>query len=50
LCFASLFGRFRPAVGQAAEERLKTYKGFPQGMPPTEAATINADLLAFIRG
>jgi non-heme chloroperoxidase len=29
---------------------LKTYKGFPHGMPTTEAATINSDLLAFIRG
>jgi len=29
---------------------LKTYKGFSHGMPTTEAATINADLLAFIRG
>ena len=29
---------------------LKTYHGFPHGMPTTEAATINADLLAFIRG
>ena len=29
--------------------RLKTYKGFPHGMPTTEAATINADLLAFIQ-
>jgi non-heme chloroperoxidase len=28
---------------------LKTYKGFPHGMPTTEAATINADLLAFVR-
>ena len=28
---------------------LKTYKGFPHGMPTTEAATINADLLAFIQ-
>jgi non-heme chloroperoxidase len=28
---------------------LKTYKGFPHGMPTSEAATINADLLAFIR-
>ena len=27
---------------------LKTYHGFPHGMPTTEAATINADLLAFI--
>jgi len=30
--------------------QLKTYKGFPHGMPTTEAATINADLLAFIKG
>jgi non-heme chloroperoxidase len=28
---------------------LKTYKGFPHGMPTSEAATINADLLAFIQ-
>jgi non-heme chloroperoxidase len=28
---------------------LKTYAGFAHGMPTTEAATINADLLAFIR-
>ncbi len=28
---------------------LKTYKGFPHGMPTTEAATINADLLTFIK-
>jgi non-heme chloroperoxidase len=27
---------------------LKTYKGFPHGMPTTQAETINADLLAFI--
>jgi non-heme chloroperoxidase len=27
---------------------LKTYHGFPHGMPTTEAATINADLLDFI--
>ena len=26
---------------------LKTYKGFPHGMPTTEADTINNDLLAF---
>jgi non-heme chloroperoxidase len=30
--------------------RLKTYKGFPHGMPTTDAGTINADLLAFIKG
>jgi len=29
---------------------LKTYKGFPQGMPTTNADHINADLLAFIKG
>ena len=28
---------------------LKTYKGFPHGMPTTEAETINRDLLAFIK-
>ena len=28
---------------------LKTYHGFPHGMPTTEADTINADLLAFIK-
>jgi non-heme chloroperoxidase len=29
--------------------KLKTYKGFPHGMPTTNADQINADLLAFIR-
>ena len=29
---------------------LKTYKGFPHGMPTTNADQINADLLAFIKG
>jgi non-heme chloroperoxidase len=29
---------------------LKVYKGFPHGMCTTEAETINADLLAFIKG
>jgi non-heme chloroperoxidase len=28
---------------------LKTYQGFPHGMPTTEAATINADILAFLQ-
>jgi non-heme chloroperoxidase len=28
---------------------LKTYKGFPHGMPTTEAEAINNDLLSFIR-
>ncbi|MGY3087477.1 non-heme chloroperoxidase [Hymenobacter sp. UYAg731] len=30
--------------------KLIAYPGFPHGMPATEAATINADLLAFIQG
>lgn len=30
--------------------KLITYPGFPHGMPTTEAATINNDLLAFIEG
>jgi len=29
--------------------KLITYPGFPHGMPTTEAPTINADILAFIR-
>jgi len=29
---------------------LKTYQGFPHGMPTTEAETINADLLTFVKG
>ncbi|MCF6744722.1 alpha/beta hydrolase [Blastococcus sp. KM273128] len=29
---------------------LRTYAGFPHGMPTTQAGTINADLLAFLRG
>jgi non-heme chloroperoxidase len=29
---------------------LKTYKGFPHGMPTTQADVINADLLAFVKG
>jgi non-heme chloroperoxidase len=28
---------------------LKTYKGFPHGMPTTQAETINADLLSFLK-
>jgi len=27
---------------------LKTYQGFPHGMPTTHAETINADLLTFL--
>ena len=39
-------------VGEVAEARdpEKPYKGFPHGMPTTEAETINADLLTFIKG
>jgi len=29
---------------------FKSYKNFPHGMPTTEAATINSDLLAFLKG
>ncbi|MFL5744824.1 MAG: alpha/beta fold hydrolase, partial [Niastella sp.] len=29
--------------------KLITYPGFPHGMPATEAATINKDVLAFIK-
>jgi non-heme chloroperoxidase len=29
---------------------LRTYKNFPHGMPTTQAETINADLLAFLKG
>ena len=28
---------------------LKTYKGFPHGMPTTQAETINADLFTFLK-
>ena len=29
---------------------LKAYKGFPHGMPTTNAEVINADFLTFIKG
>jgi non-heme chloroperoxidase len=29
--------------------RLRTYKGFPHGMPTTQADTINPDLLSFLK-
>ena len=32
-----------------ANGTLKTYQGFPHGMPTTEHETINADLLDFLR-
>ena len=28
---------------------LKTYNGFPHGMPTTQTETINADLLVFLK-
>jgi len=37
------------SAGLLKNGTLKTYEGFPHGMPTTEAATINADLLGFIR-
>jgi nucleotidyltransferase/DNA polymerase involved in DNA repair len=44
-------GRFRTAVGKAPQEStLKTYKDLPHGMPTTHAETVNAELLAFLKG
>ena len=37
------------AAGLLKNGTLRTYAGFPHGMPTTEADTINADLLDFIR-
>ncbi|HEY2288483.1 MAG TPA: alpha/beta hydrolase [Streptosporangiaceae bacterium] len=37
------------AVKLVRNGTLKTYPGFPHGMPTTHADTINNDLLAFIR-
>jgi non-heme chloroperoxidase len=37
------------AVELMKNATLKTYAGFPHGMPTTQAETINADLLAFLR-
>jgi non-heme chloroperoxidase len=44
----------RPRDGPLSEQLLRngtltTYAGFPHGMPTTQADTINADLLAFLR-
>ena len=33
----------------SANGTLKTYKDFPHGMPTTQADTINANLLAFMK-
>ena len=38
-----------PSAKLVKNGTLKIYKGFPHGMPTTESATINADLLAFIK-
>jgi len=51
------WGRGRPSYADSAplsaklvkNETLKTYHGFPHGMPTTQAETINADLLDFIQ-
>ena len=37
------------AVKLLKNGKLISYPGFPHGMPTTEAAAINADLLEFIR-
>jgi len=37
------------AVELVQDGMLKTYPGFPHGMPTTHADTINHDLLAFIQ-
>jgi non-heme chloroperoxidase len=44
----------RPRDGPLSAQLLRngtltTYAGFPHGMPTTQADTINADLLAFLR-
>jgi non-heme chloroperoxidase len=37
------------SAGLVQNGTLKTYEGFPHGMPTTQAETINADLLAFMQ-
>jgi non-heme chloroperoxidase len=37
------------AVKLVQHGMLKTYPGFPHGMPTTHADTINADVLAFLK-
>ena len=41
--------RVRARSNWSQNGTLKTYAGFPHGMPTTHADTINADLLAFIQ-
>jgi hypothetical protein len=42
-------GQLTAAWGTGLWMVLNMYKGFPHGMPTTQADTINADLLAFIK-
>jgi non-heme chloroperoxidase len=44
----AITGKMSAQLVKGAE--LKSYPGFPHGMPTTHADTINADLLAFIKG
>jgi non-heme chloroperoxidase len=37
------------SAGLLRNGRLITYSGFPHGMPTTQAKTINADLLEFLK-
>jgi non-heme chloroperoxidase len=37
------------AIALLANGTLKTYPGYPHGMPVTHADVLNPDLLAFIR-
>jgi hypothetical protein len=37
-------------AGPAPFHTPAAYKGFPHGMPTTDADTINADLLTFLKG
>lgn len=39
----------KKAVKLLKHGKLISYPGFPHGMPTTEAATINADILTFIK-
>lgn len=45
------YGASAPLTAKMLQHgKLKTYKDFPHGMLTTHAETINADLLAFVRG
>ncbi len=45
----SVFDDLQAQLAANRSGTLKTYQGFPHGMPTTEAETIDADLLAFIQ-